>query len=118
MSHIAYSGHIAITSGDKSTTRSKRFSMSLPVAPLIRVTLRDSSDTQRRNGQIRKSHPPSPQLPSSTASRSRHLARNRWYMAAASSYSLLDRALMAADTSATDWSARSASSSSSCTNPP
>jgi hypothetical protein len=33
MSHIAYSGHIAITSGDKSTTRSKRFSMSLPVAP-------------------------------------------------------------------------------------
>jgi hypothetical protein len=60
MSHIAYSGHIAITSGDKSTTRSKRFSMSLPVTPLIGVTLRDSSDTQRRNGQIRKSHPPLP----------------------------------------------------------
>ena len=60
MSHMAYSDHIAITSGDKSTTRSKRFSTSRPVAPLIRVTLRDSSDTQRRNGQIRKSHLPLP----------------------------------------------------------
>jgi hypothetical protein len=58
MSYMVYSDHIAITSGDKSTTRSKRFSTSRPVAPLIRVTLRDSSDTQRRNGQIRKSHPP------------------------------------------------------------
>ena len=26
MSHMVYSDHIAITSGDKSTTRSKRFS--------------------------------------------------------------------------------------------
>ena len=60
MSHMVYSDHIAITSGDKSTTRSKRFSTPHPVAPLIRVTLRDSSDTQRRNGQIRKSHPPPP----------------------------------------------------------
>src|ERR1700735_3367488 len=60
MSYMVYSDHIAITSGDKSTTRSKRFSTSRPVAPLIRVTLRDSSDTQRRNGQIRKSHPPLP----------------------------------------------------------
>jgi hypothetical protein len=60
MSHMVYSDHIAITSGDKSTTRSKRFSTPHPVAPLIRVTLRDSSDTQSRNGQIRKSHLPLP----------------------------------------------------------
>ena len=38
----------------------KCFSALRHVAPLIRVTLRDSSDTQRRNGQIRKSHPPLP----------------------------------------------------------
>jgi hypothetical protein len=30
MSHMVYSGHIAITSGDKSTTRSKRFSNESP----------------------------------------------------------------------------------------
>jgi hypothetical protein len=61
MSFMVYSDHIAITSGDKSTTGSQRFSTSLLVAPpLMRVTLRDSSDTQRRNGQIRKSHPPLP----------------------------------------------------------
>ena len=58
MSHMVYSDHIAITSGDKSTTRSKRISHEPPAAPLIRVTLRDSIDTQRRNGQIRKSHAP------------------------------------------------------------
>jgi hypothetical protein len=52
--------HIAITSGDKSTTGSKVSVMTYPVAPLIWVTLRDSSDTERRNGQIRKS--PSPSL--------------------------------------------------------
>jgi len=62
--------------------------------------------------------PPTPQHPSSIASTCRHLARSRWCMAAASSNCLLARALTAADTSATDWSARSASSSSSCTNPP
>jgi hypothetical protein len=37
----------------------KDFLVSFLAAPSIRVTLRDSSDTQRRNGQIRKSHPPS-----------------------------------------------------------
>ena len=60
MSHMVYSDHIAITSGDKSTTRSKVTDESHPVAPQLSVTLRDSSDTQRRNGQIRKSHPPLP----------------------------------------------------------
>jgi hypothetical protein len=57
MSYIAHSDHIAITNGDKSTTRSQRFSTSLSFAPLACVTLRDSSDMYRRNGQIRKSYP-------------------------------------------------------------
>jgi hypothetical protein len=52
--------HIAITSGNKSTTRSKVSVLTYPVAPLIGVTQRDSSDTERRIGQIRKS--PSPSL--------------------------------------------------------
>jgi hypothetical protein len=57
MSHIVRSDHIAITSGDKSTTRSKVSDASHPVAPPYCVTLRNSSDTDRRNGRIRKSHP-------------------------------------------------------------
>ncbi len=119
MSHMVYSDHIAITSGDKSTTRSKRFFASLP-----RLLHRSESrcvilaTRSVATGRFGKVIPPSPQLPSSTASNSRHLARSRWYMAAASSNSLFPRALTAADTSATDWSARSASSSSSWTNPP
>ena len=36
------------------------FCESPQLPPLNVVTLRDSSDTQRRNGQIRKSHPPLP----------------------------------------------------------
>jgi len=63
MSHIVHGDHIAITGGDKSTTRSKVSDVSHPVAPLHSVTLRDSSDTHRRNGRIRKSHP---RLPSAT----------------------------------------------------
>jgi len=63
MSHIVRSDHIAITSGDKSTTRSKVSDVSHPVAPQHSVTVRDSSDTERRNGRIRKSHP---RLPSAT----------------------------------------------------
>jgi hypothetical protein len=35
MSHMVYSDHIAITSGDKSTTRSKRISMSRLVVLLL-----------------------------------------------------------------------------------
>jgi hypothetical protein len=60
MSYMAYSNHIAITSRDKSTTRSKVSVLSYPVAPLIGVTLRDSSYTERRNGPNPKS--PSPSL--------------------------------------------------------
>jgi hypothetical protein len=63
MSHIVRSDHIVITSGDKSTTRSKVSDVSHPVAPQHSVTVRDSSDTERRNGRIRKSHP---RLPSAT----------------------------------------------------
>ena len=64
MSHIVHSDHIAITSGDKSTTGSKVSFESRRDALLLRpVTMRDSSDTHRRNGRIRKSHP---RLPSAT----------------------------------------------------
>ena len=49
MSYIVRSDHIAITSGDKSTTRSKVSDVSHPVAPQHSVTVRDSSDTERRN---------------------------------------------------------------------
>src|SRR5579863_9368824 len=40
--------HIAITTGDTSTTRSKVFVAACPVVRLMRVTLRDSSDTYSR----------------------------------------------------------------------
>jgi hypothetical protein len=60
MSYMAHSNHIAITSRDKSTTGSKVSVASYPVAPLIGITLRDSSDTERRNGQIRKKSIPPP----------------------------------------------------------
>jgi len=103
MSYMAHSDHIAITSGDKSTTGSQRFStvssLLLHCCESRCVILATRSVATGRFGKV---IPPSPQLPSSTASSFRHLARNRWYMAAASSYSLLARALNAADTSATD----------------
>ena len=50
MSYMAYSNHIAITSRDKSTTRSKVFVSSYPVASLIEITLRNTSHTESRNG--------------------------------------------------------------------
>jgi len=62
MSHMVRWDHIAITSGNKSTTGSKTFVPSHPAVPENFVTLRDSSDTQRRNGQIRKSHPRLPSV--------------------------------------------------------
>ena len=63
MSHMAPRDHIAITRRNKSTTGSKTFVPSHPVAPENIVTLRDSSDTHRRNGQIRKSHLRLPSVP-------------------------------------------------------
>jgi hypothetical protein len=48
MSYMANRDHIAITTGDTSTTRSKVFVAACPVVPLIGVTLCDSSDTYSR----------------------------------------------------------------------
>jgi len=50
MSHMANRDHIAITTGDTSTTRSKVFVAACPDVRPKRVTLRDSSDTQSRTG--------------------------------------------------------------------
>jgi hypothetical protein len=48
MSHMADRDHIAITSGDKSTTTRKVSVLGCPVAPWIAVTQGDSSDTYSR----------------------------------------------------------------------
>ena len=48
MSHMADRDHIAITSGDASTTRRKVSVPGCPVAPPITVTQGDSSDTYSR----------------------------------------------------------------------
>jgi hypothetical protein len=45
---MANRDHIAITTGDTSTTRSKFFVGACPVVRLMRITLRDSSDTYSR----------------------------------------------------------------------
>ncbi len=150
MSYMAHGDHIAITTGDKSTTRRKVSVWGCPVAPLIAVTLCDSSDTYSRNvadseilvpGTIlvatecrlghnapkalssaylrgRPPKAPQDQLASSIAWSARHRAVTRWYMATASSTSPFASPLTAAPISATDWSARSASSSNRCTRPP
>jgi hypothetical protein len=51
MSYMAYTDHIAITSGDKSTTRREVSVAGCPVAPWFGVTQGDSSDTYRRIGR-------------------------------------------------------------------
>ena len=48
MSHMADRDHIAITSGDASTTRRKVSVLGCPVAPPVTVTHGDSSDTYSR----------------------------------------------------------------------
>ena len=50
MSYMADRDHIAITSGDASTTRRKVSVPGCPVTPPITVTQGDSSDTYRRIG--------------------------------------------------------------------
>src|SRR5271169_6887423 len=47
---MVYGDHIAITSGDKSTTRRAVSVAGCPFAPWIDVTHRDSCDTYRRIG--------------------------------------------------------------------
>lgn len=50
MSSYGLQGHIAITSGDKSTTNREVSVAGCPVAPCFGVTQGDSSDTFRRIG--------------------------------------------------------------------
>ena len=50
MSSYGQQDHIAITSGDKSTTRREVSVAGCPVAPSFGVTQGDSSDTYRRIG--------------------------------------------------------------------
>ena len=50
MSFMVHRDHIAITSGDKSTTRCEASVVGCPVTPSIGVTQGDSSDTYRRIG--------------------------------------------------------------------
>jgi hypothetical protein len=47
---MVYGDHIAITSGNKSTTRREDFCRGCPLAPWIGVTHRECSDTYRRIG--------------------------------------------------------------------
>src|SRR5262245_2891040 len=72
----------------------------VPIGPPTCITLRDC------------------QLACLSASSARQRPVNRWYIAVANSISPAATALMVADTSATDWSAHSAPSSSRCTSPP
>jgi hypothetical protein len=51
MSFMVHRDHIAITSGDKSTTRCEASVVGCPVTPSIGVTQGDSSDTYRRIGR-------------------------------------------------------------------
>jgi hypothetical protein len=51
MSSYGLQDHIAITSGDKSTTRREVSVAGCPVAPCFGVTQGDSSDTFRRIGR-------------------------------------------------------------------
>jgi hypothetical protein len=76
MSYMANRDHIAITTGDTSTTRSKVFVAACPVVRLMRVTLRDSSDTYSRIvaeseklARAGATPPGGPRMPARTADR-------------------------------------------------
>ena len=109
MSHMADRDHIAITSGDASTTRRKVSVLGCPVAPPITITHGDSSDTYSRiapdsgilpcNNSARR---PDPQFTSSNSANASHRLRARLYIATASSHSPLATPSMAAPISATD----------------
>ncbi len=109
MSYMADRDHIAITSGDASTTRRKVSVPGCPVTPPITVTQGDSSDTYRRiaaDSEIvsGKNQPAGPgtQFANSNSANARHRLRARLYMATASSYSPLAALSIAALISATD----------------
>jgi len=59
MSHMADRDHIAITSGDTSTTRRKVSVPGCPVTPPVTITQGESSDTYRRIDRNRKYCPAS-----------------------------------------------------------
>jgi hypothetical protein len=125
MSYMADRDHIAITSGDASTTRRKVSVPGCPVAPPITVTQGDSSDTFSRivaDSEILPANyspgRPGTQLASSNSANVRHRLYARLYIATASSHSPFATPSMAALISATDWSPQSASSLSRCTRPP
>jgi hypothetical protein len=133
MSHMADRDHIAITSGDKSTTTCKVSVLGCPVAQWIAVTQGDSSDTYSRiapDSEIvpgvcpqrpARRHPgrhPRPQLTCSNSLNARHLACTLAYIARATS--LWPQAIpsITAPSSATDSSRLRASSLSRLTRPP
>ena len=109
MSDMADRDHIAITSGDASTTRCKFLYRDAPIAPPITVTQSDSSDTYRRialdseilSGLIRR-RPPGTQFARSNSANARQRLCTRIYMAMASSHSPRAAPSMAARISATD----------------
>ena len=109
MSYMADRDHIAITSGDASTTRRKVSVPGCPVAPPITVTQGESSDTYRRISPVSEilsgkysPGPPAAQLASSNSAKARHRLCARMYMATASSPSPRAAPSMAAPISATD----------------
>jgi hypothetical protein len=94
MSYMADRDHIAITSGDASTTRRKVSVPGCPVAPPITVTQGDSSDTYSRIAPDSEILPatnsassPCTQFASSNSANARHRLCARLYIATASSHS-------------------------------
>ena len=109
MSYMADRDHIAITSGDASTTRRKVFVPGCPVAPPITVTHSESSDTYSRNAAVSEivagnyaSTWADTQFASSYPAKARHRLWARLYIATASSGSPLATPSMAAALSAAD----------------
>jgi hypothetical protein len=109
MSYMADRDHIAITSGDASTTRRKVSVPGCPVAPPITVTQGDSSDTYSRIAPDSEILPVNnsagslgTQFASSNSAKARHRVCARLYIATASSHSPFATPSMAALISATD----------------
>src|SRR5262245_33294804 len=116
--YMAHLDHIAITSGDKSTTRSKDSGTHCPGLSDGNLTLRNIANTHCRYHGSHGNRGPAAQLAFSSAASACQRLATLPNIAVAISSSPLVSALIAADTSATDWSARSASSSSRLTRPP
>ena len=116
--YVAYLDHIAITSGDKSTTRSKDSGTHCPGLSDGCLTLCNITNTYCRYHGGRGIRGPAAQLAFSSAASACQRLATLPNIAVAISSSPLVIALIAAETSATDWSARSAPSSSRLTSPP